>query len=151
MRLRLISSLTVVVLAATSGVWGQQTPPAGQPAAPAPQGGRAVTFRGGVNVILVDVDVRDRNGSPVRGLKASDFDLREDGKSQEIMTFAYEEITSNASAIQASGTLAAAGSGKGAVPVAVAGASTPAPKPAVRRGRRPSHVGAAVRHQFHAA
>ncbi len=128
MRLRLIGSLTVLVLAATSGVWGQQTPPAGQPPAPAPQGGRPTTFRGGVSIILVDVDVRDKNGSPVRGLKASDFDLREDGKSQDIVTFAYEEITANAPAVQTSSTLANAGGEKGAVPVTRA--AQPVPKAA---------------------
>jgi VWFA-related protein len=37
-----------------------------------------------VSAILVDVVVRDRNGNPVRDLKAEDFEIYEDGVRQEI-------------------------------------------------------------------
>ena len=59
-----------------------------QPAAPqAPP-----RFRSSVDLVLVDVIVRDRNGAPVRDLKADDFELFEDGVRQQILSFAREEI-----------------------------------------------------------
>jgi hypothetical protein len=113
MRTRLLACLTVFVLAATPGVWGQA---ASTPPRPAPQ----TTFRGAVNLILVDVDVRDKSGQAVKGLTQSDFEILEDGKPQNIVTFAYEEITSKAGAIQSASMLANAGKAKGAVTVTVA-------------------------------
>jgi VWFA-related protein len=126
MRTRLIVCLTafVLVLSGTSGLLGQQPSSQGQAPAAPPSRPQAV-FRSGVNIILVDVDVRDKNGSPIKGLKASDFDLREDGKSQEIVTFAFEEITSKASAIETAQMLSAAATQKGAAPVTVAAAPKP--------------------------
>jgi VWFA-related protein len=132
MRTRLLASLTVLLLGMTSGLWSplQTLVAQGQsPSAPPASLQRAPVFRGGVNIILVDVDVRDKDGSAIKGLKAADFDLREDGKPQEIVTFAFEEITSNASAIETTSMLSKAGSGKGAVPVTVVGAPKPATKP----------------------
>ena len=41
---------------------------------------------------LVDVIVRDGSGAVVRGLKAADFEIVEDGKPQEIRSFSFEEI-----------------------------------------------------------
>src|SRR4029453_11275600 len=40
-------------------------------------------------VVLVEVPVRvvDRDGQPIRGLKATDFELFDDGKRQEIVGF----------------------------------------------------------------
>jgi VWFA-related protein len=65
-------------------------------------------FRSGVNLVLVDVVVRDRSGGIVRGLKADDFELLEDGVRQQILTFAYEEITPNAPLVAGATTLTAA-------------------------------------------
>ena len=56
----------------------QQTPP--------------VRFRGSVDVVRVDVVVRDRQGNVVRGLTAADFVVTEDGKPQSVTTFDFEEI-----------------------------------------------------------
>src|SRR4051812_15103655 len=117
MRSKLFACLTVLVVAATSGVLGQTTQST-PPAAPPPAGqGPKVSFKGGVNLILVDVNVRDKNGAPIKGLKASDFELLEGGKAQDILTFAFEEIAPATSAIISSSTLATAGNEKGAVPV----------------------------------
>jgi VWFA-related protein len=57
-----------------------------------PQQQPAPLFRGGVDLVLVDVVVRDKTGAPVKGLTADDFDLLEDGARQQIGTFAVEEI-----------------------------------------------------------
>src|SRR5438105_2303253 len=64
------------------------------------------SFRGGVNLILVDVVVRDRSDAIVRGLTADDFELLEDGVRQQIVTFAFEEIGKSAPAIENASALA---------------------------------------------
>src|SRR4029453_18484877 len=61
-----------------------------QPDQPAP------LFRGGVDLVLVDVVVRDKTGAPVKKLTAADFDLLEDGVRQQIRMFAVEEVGSTA-------------------------------------------------------
>ena len=45
------------------------------------------TFRGSVNLVVVDVSVLDGDRSPVRGLTRADFTILEDGQPQEISTF----------------------------------------------------------------
>jgi VWFA-related protein len=129
MRFRALAVFTVLALVTTSGVRGQQQQSAPPPQTPAQRAGS--TFRSAVNLILVDVDVRDKSGLPVKGLKQSDFEVIEDGKSQDILTFAYEEITSKAAAVETSSTLAKAGDAKGAVAVTIAPkpAATPTPTP----------------------
>ena len=47
------------------------------------------TFRSGVELVTIDVVATDRSGKPVHDLKASDFELFEDGKSQPIKTFQF--------------------------------------------------------------
>jgi VWFA-related protein len=137
MRTRLLACLTVLLLVATSALSGQATPPQQAPpqtppptATPGPQGPRS-TFKGAVNLILVDVNVRDKNGAPIKGLKQSDFELLEGGKSQDITTFTYEEIAPNIKqAIITSSMLANAGAEKGAVPVTLVPPPKPVPTPA---------------------
>jgi VWFA-related protein len=62
-----------------------QSPPASQE--------RATTvFRSTTNFVRLDVVVRDRSGAIVKGLKAGDFVVTEDGKPQQVVTFDFEEI-----------------------------------------------------------
>jgi VWFA-related protein len=49
------------------------------------------TFRGGVDLVQVDVVVVDRSGHPVSGLKASDFKILDRGKPQTVATL--DEVT----------------------------------------------------------
>ncbi len=49
-------------------------------------------FKSQVELVYVNVVVRDKNGAPVRGLKREDFALLEDGKAQTITTFGFEEV-----------------------------------------------------------
>ena len=44
-------------------------------------------FKSGVNFVEVDVVVADRKGVPVRGLRREDFEVTEDGKPVELLTF----------------------------------------------------------------
>ena len=47
-------------------------------------GERRPVFPAAVDLVTVDVVVVDRDGSPVRGLRAEDFTLREDGRPQAL-------------------------------------------------------------------
>jgi VWFA-related protein len=68
----------------------------------------APVFRSTVNLVLVDVVVRDRKGAAVSGLKSDDFQVLEDGRPQQVRTFAFEEITRTARPIAQATALAAA-------------------------------------------
>jgi VWFA-related protein len=50
------------------------------------------TIRSTVNLVEIDVQVTDRNGKPVKGLKQDQFSVSEDGKAQKISTFEYNDI-----------------------------------------------------------
>ena len=45
-------------------------------------------FSSSVNLVEVYVSVTDRQGQPVKGLSREDFTVREDGKVQQVTTFA---------------------------------------------------------------
>jgi VWFA-related protein len=69
--------ISAVVLAAVAGA-----------AVSAQQPGQPV-FRSGVELVTIDVVATGRDGRPVHDLKASDFELLEDGKPQEIRAFQF--------------------------------------------------------------
>ena len=84
--MRIHLSCLLACLALSSATLGGQQPPAASQPEP--------VFHGGVNLILVDVVVRDRNGAVVMGLRADDFEVLEDGMPQKIASFAYDEVAS---------------------------------------------------------
>ncbi len=53
----------------------------------------ATVFRSGTSLVSVDVIVRDASGAIVRGLTAADFTVTEDGRPQQIQTFAFQQIS----------------------------------------------------------
>src|SRR5689334_7060298 len=55
-----------------------------------PQGNPQFTFKTTTEVVLVNVTVRDKNGNFVRDLKADDFSVLEDGKTQKIVSLDVE-------------------------------------------------------------
>ena len=112
--LRVFVSSWLVLLMTTRPLVGQQSP---QPAAP--------VFRGIVNLILVDVVVRDKKGAVVKGLTADDFQLVEDGKPQQIVTFAYEEIAKTSRPLERASILAGAAPLSPAVRVGPPSAASP--------------------------
>jgi VWFA-related protein len=86
-----------LVLSSAALPRGQQTAPPSTP-----------VFKSSVNLVLVDVVVRDRDGAAVKDLKREDFELLEDGMRQQILTFATEEISNNAAPVATTATLSAA-------------------------------------------
>ena len=98
------------------------------PAAPAPAPKELPTFGVGTSAVTLDIVVRDKKGHAVRDLKASDFDILEDGVKQKAESF---EIYGRppADAVSADAKSAAP-----AAPVAAAAATAPpdAPGPEVR-------------------
>lgn len=85
-------------------------------------------FRTTRDMVLVDVVVRDGKGEIVRGLTAADFQVIEDGKPQQILTFSFQEIAKNATALAARDVLGDVGSRvlSGAAPPPTAKPATPA-------------------------
>ena len=59
----------------------QQAPPPQQPQAP--------VFRGGVELVALDVTVVDRDGKPVTGLKPEDFVVTLAGQVRPVRSFDY--------------------------------------------------------------
>lgn len=82
MKRQLFSGVVAVLIAATA-VLAQQTQ------APAEPGQPPLTFRVEANFVEVDAFVSDASGKPVSDLRASDFQLVEDGKPQMVSAFAY--------------------------------------------------------------
>lgn len=92
-----------------------------------------VIFRAQTKLVVVDVTVKDKNGSPITNLTAKDFELLEDGKKQNIAQFEMEKLNSDPlAAIQdaaAPTQLVQRGAPKAAAPKAAAAAPQPvAPK-----------------------
>ena len=79
--------------AAAAGGARQSAPGSGSAARtnkPVP-GGKA-TIRSTVSLVEIDVQVTNRDGKPVKGLKQEQFTVTEDGKPQKISTFEYNDI-----------------------------------------------------------
>ena len=44
------------------------------------------------NVVRIDVEVTDGSGKPIKGLRADQFEVTDDGKQQKISSFSYSDI-----------------------------------------------------------
>lgn len=62
------------------------------------------TFRGGTDLVQVDVSVLDGKRHPVRGLTAADFSIFEDGQSREIQAFSEVSLPDRVQSRDASWT-----------------------------------------------
>jgi VWFA-related protein len=79
---RLVPVLTAGLLVPLS----RQLPAFDQPA-------QAPVFRSDVSLVLMPVFVIDKDGKAVRGLTAADFDVEQDGRRAEVVSFRYVDTT----------------------------------------------------------
>ena len=70
-----------VLVACLAGAWAQQTPPKAPAATPA-EG--TPKFQANAQLVIETVTVTDKNGKPIEGLTAKDFNITEDGVVQDI-------------------------------------------------------------------
>jgi VWFA-related protein len=98
MRATLIVILAALLIASAQQAT-QTTPAASQKkAAPAKQDAtkgvqkKTFTFSDTVQLVVIDVFAKDKNGNPIEGLKPEDFAVSEDGKPQKITTFQYQQL-----------------------------------------------------------
>jgi len=82
----------VLAVGASLAAWQDQ--------APAPAGQKPPAFKSGVDVVAVDVNVVDRNGQPVAGLAAEQFELTVDGKPRRVASVTFLDYASGAEAAQ---------------------------------------------------
>jgi VWFA-related protein len=82
------SVLTIAAMLCVGVALGGQQPP---PPPTDPQPPRP-TFRGGTNLVRVDVSVADVQGSPILDLTQQDFEVFEDGKPQTIESFKLVQL-----------------------------------------------------------
>ena len=78
---RIVLGLSALALASLARA--QETP---RPAA-------APVFRSDVSVVLMPVFVIDKDGKAVRGLRAADFEVQQDGRPAEVVSFRYIDTT----------------------------------------------------------
>jgi VWFA-related protein len=119
----------IAILLAAQLAFGAQAPGQARPASRQRRRQPSV-LRTTVNLVVVDVEVTDASGRPVKGLKASDFTVLEDGKPQRISSFVYADVEGFASA-----NAAGAGAGQPVV-VPVAGSPSKSDLGPVVRDRR---------------
>ncbi len=63
--------------------------------APAQQPQKEFTFKSSSNLVIVNVEVKDKSGKPMEGLKKEDFVLTEDGKPQPVSVFEFQKLTAD--------------------------------------------------------
>jgi VWFA-related protein len=92
--MRRFTSLAVAWLGCLCAVGhAQQPPPASTPQR---------VFRGGIDIVQVDVSVLDKNRRPVRGLTVADFTVLEDGRPRPVVAFTPVELPNREAAPSAS-------------------------------------------------
>ncbi|HVC48334.1 MAG TPA: VWA domain-containing protein [Terracidiphilus sp.] len=95
-------SCALALLLAPAGAWTARAQVSGRPLqfpsheaeeqreANRVQQDKRTVFHVEVRRVPVDVVVLDKDGKPVTGLKKGDFEVKEDGKKQKVLTFDYE-------------------------------------------------------------
>src|SRR4051812_40520684 len=75
--------VTILAVCLSVPVAGQQPP-------------QTPTFRSSVTLVTVDVVVLDRDGKPVPGLTADDFQIKLNGKVQPVRALSYVQVAAQA-------------------------------------------------------
>lgn len=88
-----LTSLVAAAAIAAPAAQSQQKPP---------------VFKLNTQTVSVDVIVRDSSGKVVPGLTRDDFQVLEDGKSEQITSFAFEQITDKPKSVETASVLAGA-------------------------------------------
>jgi len=100
MRATVLTFLTALLLASAQNPPRQTTPPRqngaaqNQPAQNAPRG--AFKFEATTQLVVVNLSAKDKDGNPIKGLKPTDFTVTEDGKTQTVKVFEYQELEDTA-------------------------------------------------------
>jgi VWFA-related protein len=123
-------TLAVLLALATPGAMAW-TPSSPQAPGQAPR----ATFKSGLDLVVVNVVVRDKAGMPVRGLTRDDFVVLEDGKPQTVSSFDFEEIE-NAAVPSMETTTVLGALGRPAAPAAATPAAGEARPTADMKDRR---------------
>jgi VWFA-related protein len=74
------------------GSEGQVPGTTSPPRAQVPQPSEPSVLRTSSDLVRIDVEVTDRSGKPIRGLRADQFSITDDGLPQKISIFSYEDI-----------------------------------------------------------
>ncbi|MFN7927546.1 MAG: VWA domain-containing protein [Blastocatellia bacterium] len=93
MKLFRVVSFLVALLFCGLVVWSQSTPPKPKDA---PQKQDDTTIRIETELVQIEVIVTDKAGKPVRDLKREDFEVKEDGKVQDVSYFSIGTINTPA-------------------------------------------------------
>jgi len=118
---RTVLSLAIAVMALATGSAQQAQPPAPV------QGG--VTFRTSTRLVVQTVTVKDKDGTPVEGLTASDFAVTEDGMPQDIAFVEFQRVDTTPIGADAAASRAAAAAP--AAPAPATSAVAPVTQPAI--------------------
>ncbi|HEY3884357.1 MAG TPA: VWA domain-containing protein, partial [Vicinamibacterales bacterium] len=119
-------------------------------AAPAPQAQqRKPIFKLNTQTVSVDVIVRDSSGKVVSGLTRDDFDVYEDGKPEQITSFAFEQISNKPkAATETADVLATAEARLKEETAAVKPLAAPTPPPAAAETPTPMSSEALAGHRL---
>jgi VWFA-related protein len=96
---------------------------------------KAYKFETTTQLVIVNVDVKDKSGKAIEGLKSGDFTVFEDGKPQQVKVFEYQRLED---AVLPEPTLTPR---KPATPAAPATATAPTVQPAVQSAIAPAKPG----------
>jgi VWFA-related protein len=89
---RLIAFVCMAALLAPAGLAQNPRQPAPPPSPPQVSANQKGAIRAAVNLVEVDIEVTDRNGKPLKGLRQDQFSISEDGKDQKVSTFDYYDV-----------------------------------------------------------
>src|SRR5487761_870674 len=89
---RLAAFLAIATLLGPAGLAQNPRQPAPPPAPPQVSANQKGAIRAAVNLVEVDVEVTDRDGKLVKGLRQDQFSIAEDGKDQKISAFDYYDV-----------------------------------------------------------